>query len=71
MHQQKYISLIVLILLFSLPASAQNGTVDWPHYQDMAVDLMQKYLRINTSNPPGNEIEAAVSSDVLLEFAQT
>ena len=25
----------------------------------MAVDLMQQYLRINTSNPPGNEIEAA------------
>jgi acetylornithine deacetylase/succinyl-diaminopimelate desuccinylase-like protein len=25
----------------------------------MAVDLMQQYLRVNTSNPPGNEIEAA------------
>ena len=25
----------------------------------MAVDLMQQYLRVNTSNPPGNELEAA------------
>lgn len=33
--------------------------IDWPRYQDMAVDLMQQYLRIDTSNPPGNEIEAA------------
>ena len=33
--------------------------IDWPRYQDMAVDLMQQYLRIDTSNPPGNEIRAA------------
>src|SRR5215510_16335602 len=46
--------------LLWVTASAQNGSrIDWPHYQDMAVDLMQQYLRINTSNPPGNEIETA------------
>jgi acetylornithine deacetylase/succinyl-diaminopimelate desuccinylase-like protein len=39
-------------------AQAQNG-IDWQRYQDMAIDLMQQYLRVNTSNPPGNEIEAA------------
>ena len=33
--------------------------IDWPHYQDMAVDLMQQYLRIDTSNPPGNELKTA------------
>ena len=33
--------------------------IDWPRYQDMAVDLMQQYLRIDTSNPPGNELKAA------------
>jgi acetylornithine deacetylase/succinyl-diaminopimelate desuccinylase-like protein len=36
-----------------------TGKIDWPAYQNMAVDLMRQYLRINTSNPPGNEIEAA------------
>ena len=57
--------LVNRILLVSLSvcvlngiARAQNG-IDWPRYQDMAVDLMQQYLRVNTSNPPGNEIEAA------------
>src|SRR5689334_18032633 len=40
-------------------AQSTGAQIDWPHYQDMAVDLMQQYLRINTSNPPGNELEAA------------
>jgi len=49
-----------LLVVSSLTGKAQNGsTIDWPKYQDMAVDLMQQYLRINTSNPPGNEIETA------------
>src|ERR1043166_3413334 len=60
MSQHKYIILSFLIILSSLTAKGQNGnSINWPHYQDMAVDLMRKYLRINTSNPPGNEIEAA------------
>src|SRR5689334_25221941 len=51
---------VVVLLVFPWSVSAQNGgTIDWPKYQDMAVDLMQQYLRINTSNPPGNEIETA------------
>ena len=28
-------------------------------YQDSTVKLMQEYLRIDTSNPPGNELAAA------------
>ncbi|HKF57714.1 MAG TPA: M20/M25/M40 family metallo-hydrolase [Blastocatellia bacterium] len=35
------------------------GDIDWKAYEDMAVDLMQRYLRINTSNPPGNEMATA------------
>jgi acetylornithine deacetylase/succinyl-diaminopimelate desuccinylase-like protein len=33
--------------------------INWPVYQDMAVDLMRQYLCLNTSNPPGNEIQTA------------
>jgi len=40
-------------------AQATAKPINWPAYQDQAVDLMRQYLRINTSNPPGNEIEAA------------
>ena len=52
--------LLGVLVIFQSGVKAQNGgTINWPRYQDMAVDLMQQYLRINTSNPPGNEIEAA------------
>jgi len=48
------------VFFWPIVARAQDtGRIDWPRYQDMAVELMQQYLRINTSNPPGNEIEAA------------
>jgi acetylornithine deacetylase/succinyl-diaminopimelate desuccinylase-like protein len=53
------VTTLLFILVFQISVSAQNGgNINWPQYQDMAVDLMQQYLRINTSNPPGNEIEA-------------
>jgi acetylornithine deacetylase/succinyl-diaminopimelate desuccinylase-like protein len=33
--------------------------IQWEPYQDQAVQLLQEYLRIDTSNPPGNELKAA------------
>ncbi len=52
---------------FSFPLSGSAPTqlenhfraIDWGHYQDQAVQLLQEYLRIDTSNPPGNEVAAA------------
>ena len=56
----KIIGVILVLILLPLMARSQDTSrIDWPRYQDMAVELMQQYLRINTSNPPGNEIEAA------------
>ena len=47
------------ILLFVPSAIAQPArNIDWPRYEEMAVKLMQQYLQVNTSNPPGNEIAA-------------
>jgi len=42
--------------LCAAPAKAQ---VDWTSYQRRAVELLQQYFRIDTSNPPGNERRAA------------
>ncbi|MGD8729292.1 MAG: M20/M25/M40 family metallo-hydrolase [Gemmatimonadota bacterium] len=44
------------IALGPIGASAQ---VDLPALQDQAVEWLQQYIRINTINPPGNEIESA------------
>ena len=53
-------SLFLSSIVFRAPSvRAQTATINWPPYQDLAVDLMRQYLRINTSNPPGNEIAAA------------
>src|SRR5215211_5259200 len=55
----RILTVALTIVLLNGVARAQNGGIDWPRYQDMAVELMQQYLRINTSNPPGNEVDAA------------
>jgi acetylornithine deacetylase/succinyl-diaminopimelate desuccinylase-like protein len=33
--------------------------IDWQGVRDEAVAILQNYIRINTANPPGNELEAA------------
>jgi acetylornithine deacetylase/succinyl-diaminopimelate desuccinylase-like protein len=55
----RIVLVVVLLLLLTSTSYAQSKQIDWPRYQDMAVDLMKQYLRVNTSNPPGNEIQAA------------
>jgi acetylornithine deacetylase/succinyl-diaminopimelate desuccinylase-like protein len=40
------------------PARAQQ-TVDLARLQDEAIQWLQNYIRVNTINPPGNEIEGA------------
>ncbi|HJZ11767.1 MAG TPA: M20/M25/M40 family metallo-hydrolase, partial [Acidobacteriota bacterium] len=54
-------ALTIVAVSFGSKSRAQTSAekINWPVYQDMAVDLMRQYLRIDTSNPPGNEIEAA------------
>jgi acetylornithine deacetylase/succinyl-diaminopimelate desuccinylase-like protein len=48
------------------PAQAAAGSrtsrpkpIDWDKITQEATDLLSKYIKINTSNPPGNEIAAA------------
>ena len=33
--------------------------IDWQGVRDEATAILQDYIRINTTNPPGNEMEAA------------
>ncbi|HEX9110563.1 MAG TPA: M20/M25/M40 family metallo-hydrolase [Terriglobales bacterium] len=62
----------VVFLLYvgaCVPAAAQAGTPAlasarisaerMQQYSDLAVDWMQQYLRVDTTNPPGNEMRAA------------
>jgi len=39
-------------------APGPSAAIDWNKYEDLAQQLMQSYLRVDTSNPPGNEMRA-------------
>ncbi len=41
------------------PVDDHLSAISWESYQDEAVHLFREYLRIDTSNPPGNEVAAA------------
>ena len=65
--------LFVAVLSFAAFAQTQLDehlrAIAWPPYQDETVQLMREYLRINTSNPPGNELAAAEFFHRLFERA--
>jgi len=47
------------LLVGSFAAFPAHAQVDWAKYQGRAVELLQQYFRIDTSNPPGSERRAA------------
>ncbi|HEX2716147.1 MAG TPA: M20/M25/M40 family metallo-hydrolase [Gemmatimonadaceae bacterium] len=65
---------VLAALLLSAPTLAAQAAgpepvrpVNWNAIQDETVRLMQEYLRINTTNPPGNELAGALWLKGVLE----
>jgi acetylornithine deacetylase/succinyl-diaminopimelate desuccinylase-like protein len=62
---------ILLAAALSLGApsatGAQSPQPDWPALQREATQLLSEYLRINTSNAPGNELDGALFLKSVLE----
>jgi acetylornithine deacetylase/succinyl-diaminopimelate desuccinylase-like protein len=50
------------MFLLAAPAPAQDAG-----WEDLAVQLLRQYLQIDTSNPPGNELKAALFYKSVLE----
>ncbi|MDB4886514.1 MAG: hypothetical protein JWN79_1952 [Gemmatimonadetes bacterium] len=72
MRLRRFAFPLALALIVALPASlvaqaAVPRPIDWPAMQDEAVEALRQYLRINTSNPPGNELAAARFLKAFLE----
>lgn len=63
-----YIRLLLLLvcLLFVVPPSLA-ADIDWTKTRAEAVQLLQELIRIDTTNPPGNERAAALHLQKLLE----
>jgi acetylornithine deacetylase/succinyl-diaminopimelate desuccinylase-like protein len=53
------VSLCVAALWLALPAAGRADTVDWHAVSDEAIEKLRAYIRIDTTNPPGNETPAA------------
>ena len=62
----------LLMAALSLPlanatAQAPRADVDWNALQAESVRRLQEYIRVNTTNPPGNELEGARFLKMVLE----
>ncbi|MFI5209734.1 MAG: M20/M25/M40 family metallo-hydrolase [Gemmatimonadales bacterium] len=59
-HRRAYIPALLALLAFTAIAEAQAAPqFDYPALQAQAVDLLQQYIRIQSINPPGNELQTA------------
>jgi acetylornithine deacetylase/succinyl-diaminopimelate desuccinylase-like protein len=52
-------ALALFVMLGASPISAQTRPVDWHSIASESQEILGDYLRINTTNPPGNELAAA------------
>ena len=56
---------VLLTCAFPVALAAQGRApvpkqpIDWPALEQEGVALLRDYLRVNSTNPPGNELEAA------------
>ena len=48
-----------LLFVLAQPAAAQAPTIDYDRLRDETARRLSEYIRINTSNPPGNELATA------------
>jgi acetylornithine deacetylase/succinyl-diaminopimelate desuccinylase-like protein len=63
--QVRFLFLVVFLLLAVAPCPAAD--IDWTKTRAEAVQLLQELIRIDTTNPPGNERAAALHLQKLLE----
>jgi acetylornithine deacetylase/succinyl-diaminopimelate desuccinylase-like protein len=61
----RFLFLVVFLLLAVVPCNATE--IDWTKIRAEAVQLLQDLIRIDTTNPPGNERAAALHLQKLLE----
>ena len=55
----RFITVALLLLVFAGASAAQAPALDYDKLQAETAQRLSEYLRINTSNPPGNELATA------------
>jgi acetylornithine deacetylase/succinyl-diaminopimelate desuccinylase-like protein len=51
--------LLVAWAPFATASAQQPSSIDWNKLRDETVQILSDYVRINTTNPPGNELQTA------------
>jgi acetylornithine deacetylase/succinyl-diaminopimelate desuccinylase-like protein len=67
MPTRKSFSLVAGASLWLAAATPPAARPAADPYEDMAVDLLRRYLQVDTTNPPGNELKAALFYKEVLE----
>src|SRR6478672_8734953 len=68
MMRKSILALCCFVFLPAIPAAAQNARpVDWNALAAETQLTLTDYIRINTTNPPGNELAAAKFLKGILE----
>ncbi|MSP41319.1 MAG: M20/M25/M40 family metallo-hydrolase [Deltaproteobacteria bacterium] len=57
----------LLALLPTLPAYAAESKFDWKGLEAEAVTMLSRYIQVDTTNPPGNEIKGAQFLKTILD----
>ena len=68
-HFRKVVLGFSFVILL-IPRGAWAQKIDWPSVENMTVQFLQEYLRIDTCNPPGDVSEAAKFLSDILKKAQ-
>ena len=62
MHAKTFFGAVAGALIMwamAVSASAADAKFDWQALEEEAVAILSRYIQVNTTNPPGNEINAA------------
>ncbi|MEO7652559.1 MAG: hypothetical protein ABIZ80_19015, partial [Bryobacteraceae bacterium] len=64
--EDRHAGFACLLALLIVPVASIAAEPDWPRLEGSALELLQKYIRIESVNPPANTVEAAnLIKDVL------
>ncbi|MEA2659153.1 MAG: hypothetical protein QOF64_1749 [Candidatus Binatota bacterium] len=58
-HSERWLAITVFLFLSPSSVGAGSGDFSWRGLEDDAVTLLSRYIQVDTTNPPGNEIKAA------------
>jgi len=58
---------LAMLFIWATAGFGANAKLDWKALEDEAVAILSRYVQIDTSNPPGNELKAAAFLKAILD----